>query len=107
MKKLFLASVFALLSLCANAYDLEVDGIYYNITGDKTVEVVRSWAPEGFTGDIIIPNSIKKTYDWGEIIEFSVTSINEQAFINCSGLTSIRLPEGVTSIGNYAFKGCI
>ena len=28
------------------------------------------------------------------------------AFCNCSGLTSITIPDGVTSIGNYAFSGC-
>ena len=35
----------------------------------------------------------------------SVTSIGDEAFMYCS-LTSIKLPEGVTSIGNYAFDGC-
>ena len=54
MKKLFLASFLALLSICANAYDFEVDGIYYNITGDNTVEVKND---DRYTGDIVIPNS--------------------------------------------------
>ena len=35
-----------------------------------------------------------------------VTEISEGAFGNCSGLTSLTLPSGVTSIGNYAFYGC-
>ena len=35
----------------------------------------------------------------------SVTSI-EGAFVNCSGLTSITIPNSVTSVGNYAFYGC-
>ena len=35
-----------------------------------------------------------------------VTSIGELAFRGCSSLTSITLPEGVTSIGNTAFSGC-
>ncbi len=35
----------------------------------------------------------------------SVTSIGDMAFI-CSGLTSITIPDSVTSIGNYAFHGC-
>ena len=35
-----------------------------------------------------------------------VTSIGEYAFYCCSSLTSVTIPEGVTSIGEYAFSGC-
>ena len=35
-----------------------------------------------------------------------VTSIGEYAFADCSGLTSITIPNSVISIGNYAFAGC-
>ena len=44
------------------------------------------------TGEITIPNS--------------VTSIREDAFYNCSGLTAVTIPNSVTSIGDYAFAGC-
>lgn len=100
MKKLFLASFFALLSICTYAYDFEVDGIYYNITGDNTVEVTSNNGT--YTGDIIIPNKV--SYDSKE---YSVTSIGENAFYNCSSLTAINIPEGVTSIKEYAFYDCI
>ena len=36
----------------------------------------------------------------------SLTSIGDFAFYGCTGLTSITLPEGVTSIGAYAFQNC-
>ena len=32
--------------------------------------------------------------------------IGDYAFEGCSGLTSLTLPAGITSIGSYAFKGC-
>ncbi|MCQ2771344.1 MAG: leucine-rich repeat domain-containing protein, partial [Clostridia bacterium] len=32
--------------------------------------------------------------------------MGERAFEGCSGLTSIEIPNSVTSIGNYAFSGC-
>ena len=40
------------------------------------------------------------------IIPDGVTSIGNYAFYNCDGLTSVTIPNGVTSIGEYAFQGC-
>ena len=36
----------------------------------------------------------------------SVTSIGNEAFYGCSGLTNVTIPNSVTSIGNKAFSGC-
>ena len=44
------------------------------------------------TGAVSIPNG--------------VTSIGDDAFYNCSGLTEITIPDNVTSIGDYAFYDC-
>ena len=40
------------------------------------------------------------------IIPEGVTTIGEYAFSGCSRLTAITIPEGVTSIGSDAFSGC-
>lgn len=37
----------------------------------------------------------------------SVSSIGSYAFENCSGLTSVTIPNSVSGIGEYAFHGCI
>ena len=39
-------------------------------------------------------------------IPSGVTSMGIAAFRGCSGLPSLTIPSGVTSIGNYAFYGC-
>ena len=49
-------------------------------------------------GKITIPDHISV-----DGVAVPVTSIGDLAFSDCSGLTSITIPEGVTSIGDYAF----
>ena len=39
-------------------------------------------------------------------IPSGVTSIGNEAFSGCSGLTSLTIPSSVTSIGGWAFSGC-
>lgn len=40
------------------------------------------------------------------VIEPGVTNICRFAFFGCKNLTSVTIPEGVTSIGSYAFNAC-
>ena len=40
------------------------------------------------------------------VIPDGVTSIGYYAFTGCSGLTSLTIPNGITEIGNYVFDGC-
>ena len=64
-----------------------VDGVLFN--KDKT-ELMQ--CPGAKTGVYTIPNS--------------VAVINDLAFSNCTGLTSIAISYSVTTIGDYAFANC-
>ena len=105
-----IAICFALTASNTFAYDFEVDGIYYNVTSFENLEVeVTSYCyhlddeydEHKYSGDIAIPETV--TYKNREL---SVTSIGEEAFYDCSGLTSVDIPDGVTSMGESAFEGC-
>ena len=88
----------------AHAYDFAVDGIYYNITStsDLTVKVTcESTSYNSYSGDIAIPDKV--TYDG---TTYAITSIGSSAFRDCTGLTSVTIPDAVTSIDNAAFNSC-
>ena len=105
MKKLimFLFSLIlsVVFSTSALAYDVKIDGIYYNLNSEgKTAEV--TYGKEEYSGEVVIPSSITV-----EGKEYTVSSIGGHAFDQCSGLTSVTIPNSVTSIGEWAFSDCI
>ena len=82
------------------AVEIDIDGIYYSLNPEtQEAEVIKH--PDGYKGDIVIPSTV--TFDK---VDYSVTSIAEEAFMYCAGLTSITLPKSVTSIGHLALYGC-
>ena len=97
---LLLASAIAT-SLSAAAYSFESAGIYYNITGNNTVEVTYSDRDNNtYSGSISVPETVTNNGT-----EYSVTTIGESAFKG-SAVTSVYMPESITSIEYDAFSEC-
>ncbi len=86
-------------SISASAYDVEVDGIYYNLVKKaKQAEVTNG--DNLYSGDIVIPSSIIV-----DEVEYKVTSIITYAF-KAASITSISIPNTITTIGSGAFESC-
>jgi hypothetical protein len=64
-----------------------INGVLFDKSQDTLIQ-----CPEGITGSYTIPNS--------------VTTVGDEAFFNCAGLTAVTIPNTVTSIGEGAFSDC-
>lgn len=104
------------------AYNMYVNGVYYNIIDDDKAAVTYiSYSSYYYVGNtqyslygvncynynnkyknnVTIPETV--TYDG---TTYTVTSIENYAFANCYTLTDVSIPNTVTSIGHYAFYNC-
>ena len=103
--RLIIAVAIMMLSLQAMAYDFpyahQGKVLYYNITSENTVAVTYYKSNNYVSGDVVIPSTVTRNGT-----TYSVTSIGDYAFRNCSSLTSVTIPTGVTSIGDRAFAYC-
>ena len=98
----FVAMLCTLIS--ASAYDFEVDGIYYSISSEADKEVSVTYKTNNYnsySGVVNIPTSVNYN---GET--YTVKSIGGYAFEGCVDLTSVTIPNSVTTIVYCAFYKC-
>lgn len=109
MKRVFLTLMTVALGLFSTtevfAYDCEVDGIYYYRVSTSELEVTNKVFSDqnrsAYSGTVNIPSTV--TYNGRT---YTVVSIGEYAFRDCSQITSVNIPASVKSIKDYAFYNC-
>ena len=70
----------------------------YSWSGDVTQQTMKNAGLYNGSSWIKEPQTVE--------LGSKVTSIKDQTFRNCAGLTSVMVLNGVTSIGSNAFYGC-
>ena len=82
------------------------DNLTWTLDADGTLNISGMGAMKDYGYDsnrnpVYKNSNVKKV-----VIEDGVTSIGNYAFSGCLGLKSITIPDGITSIGSFAFYGC-
>lgn len=104
----------------AHAYDMMVNGVYYNINGDEATVTYHDYSKiqvtgssgsywfeyhynyyAGYRDQVFIPETV--TYN---DVTYTVTEIGAHAFEECTEMTSIYIPNTVTVINDMAFWRC-
>lgn len=112
MKKKVLLVLISMVTVLQNAFAYDFSAISptgqtlcYNIIGNDIVEVTyqRGYVPTyiNLQGDLSIPSTV--SYE-GQ--SYTVVSIGTEAFESCSDLTSVEIPNSITTIEHLAFSGC-
>ena len=91
----------------------------FEFTPDNTAVIVTNYKCKGTAADVTIPSCYKgkpvtainnaafpNSAVTSVTIPDSITSIPDAAFVNCSQLTNISIPNSVTYIGFSAFSSC-
>ena len=118
MKKFLLTLACVLVSLSGMAQESEdqlINGVWYllNVTYKQGVPHYIASVDSNpntddddnpltkYTGNVVIPDTVEYSGN-----KYAVIGINRYAFYDCDGLTSVKLPDGITEIGNGAFQSC-
>ena len=105
MKRILFLLLLLQTTLITSAYDIEVNGMCFNLTSDSTVAVTYldfiRMNEDYYIGDVVVPAAINYK---GK--KYAVTAIGNKAFCGCSFLKSVTLPSTIVTIEDDAFGTC-
>lgn len=128
LNRLLVAVALSLSVLPGMAQDFEYEGLWYTVV-DSIAKTVKTKAGDGssagneWEGELIIPATVSHGGDNYNVVNIgdfsfrathvtsvtlpeSLTSIGIQAFFRCQSLVSVHLPQSLTDIGDAAFNLC-
>ena len=95
---IFLLAFALMCSMNVAALTFTIGSLKYITRSNTMVSATKNGTP---IGDLVIPESVEYNGT-----QYSVMSIENSAFASCTGLTSVTLPNSVTTIGDRAFENC-
>lgn len=104
MKRICTLFVFLACFLSSFAYDVVVDGIYYDLV--PKAKIAKVTEGDGTLATLYRNKVYIPDYITVDNIQYTVTEICPEAFQNCTSLTSVSVPNTLTIIGEHAFEGC-
>lgn len=90
--------------LGARAESVEIDGLYYELnTTDRTATLTYQNTTTSNYASLAASVTVPENVSYNGV-SFSVTTIADKAFANCTALESISIPASVTKVGNTNYN---
>ncbi len=108
MKRFLFAISSLALTLCVfvpmsvMAVEVEINGLWYDVISKTKDAKVIKYKSSPYSGNIDIPTTV----DYNGVA-CNVTSIADEAFLKCTTLRSVTIPNSVKTIGWRSFADCI
>ncbi|MDE6270826.1 MAG: leucine-rich repeat domain-containing protein [Muribaculaceae bacterium] len=88
------------------SYTYEGQTLTYSVLDEDTKTVETKQGKTVYAGNSVSGNLFLPAHPMDGDVEYTLTTIGENAFYACKDLTSVEIPNSVTTIGFYSFSDC-